>query len=402
MKPSYDEFSIYNHKIITMKTNIKFIAAIFIAAFFAFSCEKDLTTTSTEFEKDKLIHPETVAKGVLALMQDADGQSLILDYLVQNKFGGSLSNIHQKLCRTTVNESAMNDLKEIIEQSETINELAEETGVIQIPELWLYSPSTEFKSSEVLISFAPEGDEETWKSIKAYTLSGEIVYLDPDAEPNVPVIVVELNGMESLKFRVELMNKELQALGLQKRESLKMINLKSTQDLETTKIDKIRLEDDKETWIKGAAEIYAITSGIRGSADNKEAEIQIVAMPYLDDDSKDYYPNQIIFFWDDYAYQAANFQLYEQDSNYNYKDLVKIITEGVFEITGILTAEPWISALGKVAAAIIEAMPDEWYTDDDDYVDSFYTIEKNKTYTNYNGAAGNAKVSMTPFIVQDN
>ncbi len=62
-----------------------------------------------------------------------------------------------------------------------------------------------------------------------------------------------------------------------------------------------------------------------------------------------------------------------------------------------MTAEPWVSALGKVASAIIDVMPDEWYTDDDDYVDSYYTIEKNKFYTNYYGAGANAKISMSPF-----
>lgn len=125
-------------------------------------------------------------------------------------------------------------------------------------------------------------------------------------------------------------------------------------------------------------------------------------MPYLDKDKNDYYPNQILLFWDDYAYQAANIQLYEQDSNYNYKELVKIIVDGVFEITGILTAEPWLVALGKIASAIVDVMPDAWYTDNDDYVDSFYTIEKNKSYSNYYGAAGNAKVSMAPFFVANN
>ena len=47
-------------------------------------------------------------------------------------------------------------------------------------------------------------------------------------------------------------------------------------------------------------------------------------------------------------------------------------------------------------------MPSEWFTDDDDYVDSFYTIEKNKPYTNYYGAAGNAKVNLRPFTLLEN
>ncbi len=303
---------------------------------------------------------------------------------------------------TRSTKSALESLETIVGQSEEVNSKAEETGIVQIPELWLYKPDRDFNPDEVLISYAPEGDEKGWEKIKAFDLSGNIVYLDPIEKPDMPVIVVELNGMESLKLRVELMNKELRALGLQKRASLTNIQLKSANGLETTKIDQISLQDDKEPWIKGEAEIYAITSGIRGNENNKEAEIQIVAMPYLDYDNEEYYPNQIIFFWDDYAYKAANIQLYEQDSNYNYKDLVQIIAEGVFEITGILTGYTWVGALGKVASAIIEVMPDEWYTDDDDYVDSFYTIEKDQTYSNYSGAGANAKVSLSPYFVEDN
>jgi hypothetical protein len=373
------------------------IAVFFLTA----SCEKELTSSLPQEENQRLIDPDAIAKNFLPLMQEENSQKIILDYLTENKFGGSLESIILDMKGGHVGPTLLKPLESIVQKSEDVNSMAEEAGIVQVPEIWLFKPERSFKSDEVLISFAPRGNEKSWESIKAYDLSGNTVYLDPVKEPNVPVIVVELNGMESLKLRVELMNKELRALGLQKRASMNAM-FKSTHDLEISKINAISLKDDKEPWINGSAEIYAITSGIRGSEDNKEAEIQIVAMPYLDNDGQDYYPNQIILFWDDYVYQAANIQLYEQDSNYNYKELVMIITSGVFEITGILTAEPWVNALGKVASAIIEVMPDSWYTDDDDYVDSYYTLEKNKSYTNYYGAGANAKISMSPYVVARN
>ena len=41
-------------------------------------------------------------------------------------------------------------------------------------------------------------------------------------------------------------------------------------------------------------------------------------------------------------------------------------------------------------------------TDDDDFVDACYTIEKFKRYTDHNCAGGNARVNMEHFFVQSN
>lgn len=201
------------------------------------------------------------------------------------------------------------------------------------------------------------------------------------------------------------MNKYLREEGVQ---NMRFANGKPNLDaraaenagLETTKLDKIRLNNDEEPWISGAAEVYAITSGIK-DAGNKP-EIKVIPMYYLDYDGTDYYPNQILLFWNDYKYQAANIQLFEKDDNVNYKSLVSTIVSGVFQIIGTVSTQPWVNVLGQVAGAIIQAMPDQWYTNNDDYVDSFYTIEKNKRYTNHYGARGNAKVNLSPFFVAAN
>ena len=359
-------------KIIKLTTLIAGMLLFFIA------CQEEKINNELKPNEDiSSINPDEIARSVIDLMQETETREALVQFLTVNKFGSSLENIVNEVNQGNQDAKAISELRNFVQQSEQLNKKAEETGIVEIPELWMFAPNKTFKSTSVLVSFAPKGDECEWENIKAYDLNGNIVYLDPLVEPEFPVIIVELNGMESLKMKVEYMNKELKAYGLQTKGSAKVQSLKAASGLETSKIEKIRLKDDKEPWIKGAAEIYAITSGVRGTSNNKEAEIAIVAMPYLDHKDKDYYPNQIVLFWDDYAYQAANIQLYEQDSNYNYKDLVGIIVAGVFEITGILTAEPWVSALGKIASAIINAMPDDWYTDDDDYVDSYYTIMKN-------------------------
>ena len=235
--------------------------------------------------------------------------------------------------------------------------------------------------SNVLFSFAPEGDEKSWSVIEAYNMNKEVVYLDVNKVPDQPVIVVETNGFETLKKEVELMNEYLRKEGVQNSRFEKLGNNLSdlssrAQGLETTKLDKVRLNDDEEPWISGAAEVYAITSGIKDSSNSPE--IKVIPMYYLDHDGRDYYPNQILLFWDDYEYQAANIQLFEKDDNTNYKDLVSTIVSGVFQIIGTVSTQPWVNVLGQVAGAIIQAMPNSWYTNNDDYVDSFYTIEKNK------------------------
>lgn len=384
-----------------MKQIYRLLMTILVMVVIFASCQKD------EFESEQLqnqkitqLNSEKIATDLVDLFQDETVLKSMVSFFENNKYGASLESIINNTNPSVKGVLAKKSLQKIVKQSNELNGKAEETGIIQIPELWMFKPKNQYKTSDVLVSFVPKGDEKDWTKIKAYNLNGEVVYLDPKVEPEKPVIVVELNGMESLKLRVEYMNKELQSYGLQQKRSVSKTRAKS--GLETTKIEKIRLNDDKEPWIKGAAEIYAITSGIRGDSNSKEAEISIVAMPYLDYEDKDYYPNQVILFWADYDYQAANIQLYEQDSNYNYKELVGIIVNGVFDITGTLTSEPWVTALGKIASAIIQAMPDEWYTDDDDYVDSYYTVMKNQSYIDYYGAGGNAKVTMKPFYIPEN
>lgn len=276
---------------------------------------------------------------------------------------------------------------------------------IEILEVWMHNEKNMGDFSDVLFSYAPEGDEKTWTKVEAYTMNKELVYLDPKEAPSQTVIVIETDGFETLKKEVAYMNKYLQESGVQNNRFLNSsfdLNTQSARGtgLETTKLDKIRLNDDEEPWISGAAEVYAVTSGIKD--DNNNPEIKVIPMYYLDHDDTDYYPNQVMLFWDDYQYQAANIQLFEKDDNTNYKDLVSAIVNGVFQIIGTVSTQPWVSVLGQVAGAILQAMPDSWYTNNDDYVDSFYTIEKNKSYYNYYGARRNAKVNLSPFYVAPN
>lgn len=296
--------------------------------------------------------------------------------------GVKLSKVLKENASLLSDQESYQSLKKVVDKADNQLKSNEIPDNIEIPELWLQKPNNKSVNyADLLVSFAPEGDEKSWTKIEAYTLDGETVFLDVKDIPSVPVLVIETKGYETLKAEVDYMNKQLQTAGLQNNrfKSAKMDlspSSKANAGLETTKLDKIRLNNDEEPWISGAAEVYAITSGIKNNSN--EAEVKIIPMYYLDYEGTTYYPNQILLFWDDYKYQAANIQLFEKDDNYNFKQLVTIIVDGIFQIVGTVSGQPWVNVLGQVAGAILQAMPDEWYTNNDDYVDSLYTIQKTK------------------------
>jgi Protein of unknown function (DUF3103) len=69
---------------------------------------------------------------------------------------------------------------------------------------------------------------------------------------------------------------------------------------------------------------------------------------------------------------------------------------------GSLAGLPAIQAITEIANRIIAAMPASVFTNEDDYVDSFYTIEKTVPYTGRVGVGHNATVSLTPFFLLSN
>ncbi|SEC83567.1 Protein of unknown function [Tenacibaculum sp. MAR_2009_124] len=388
-----------------MKT-FQFLYRSLLVSLLIISC----TDSAELLQQEELLNTTDVNKKEIALefidlMKNKKFKKRTLELLKNEKVGVLLSEILNK------NSSHINDQSAFIKLSKKSAELErkaiseEAPEKIEILEIWLHNPKGDTDFSNLLFSFAPKGNEKDWGSVIAYDMDKNTIVLDAKTSPNRPIIVIEENGIEALKKEVDQMNRLLRNSGLQKssfdpKKADENIRASQTGGLETTKLDKIRLNHDEESWILGAAEVYAITSGIR-SEDNSP-EIKVITMEYLDHEGTDYYPNQILLFWDDYQYQAANIQFFEKDDSGNYKELTQTIINGVFQILGTVATQPWVNVLGQVAGAILEAMPEEWFRNDDDYVDSLYTIEKNKSYTNYFGARGNAKVNLSPFYVAPN
>ncbi|MBC3615918.1 DUF3103 domain-containing protein [Vibrio metschnikovii] len=262
-----------------------------------------------------------------------------------------------------------------------------------------------------LFAFEPKGNEQTWQFIEAFDIYGNTHQLDVYQLPSFPVFVVDNNSAKSLQAGLQAMRQELQKLGQQpidqsddllstsQARNLNVSNKSDSQPLSTTVLKKIRLEDDKEPWILGKAEIYALVTGVDPSRD--KPTIDVVDMPYLDYDKIDYYPNQVMIHWSRYRWGAVDIVLMEQDSGTDYKELAKLLVEAaekVLQSIPDLEAQGY-SVIANITGKIIDAIPSGLLTNDDDFVDVLYTIQQDKPYIDHPGATNNALVTLEPLTI---
>ncbi|WP_310597844.1 DUF3103 family protein [Aeromonas aquatica] len=246
---------------------------------------------------------------------------------------------------------------------------------------------------EPLIAYVPSGDEQSWSAIEAFDGAGNPVYLDVNQAPARPVLVVEADPVKAKNAGLKVMRRALAEADLQSAPRA----ANSTAPLKTSILKKIRLSDDQEPWLLGAAEVYAVVAGVNPSRD--EPVVDIVDMPYLDYDNTDYSPNQILVYWDRYRWGAVDVVMMEQDDNVNYKELSALLIEALklgFTAGGVPEALPFLDLGGR----IVKALPDSWMTNNDDYLDTFYTLEQDQNYQQYPGAAGNAVITLEPKEIQ--
>lgn len=253
-----------------------------------------------------------------------------------------------------------------------------------------------------LFAFEPAGDEKSWTQIEAFDTEGNTHWLDVYQMPDRPVLVIDTDGKAALKAGLEVMRRTLaeQNPAPRMRRSARMMAQEPAQPIDTTVLKTIRLEDDQEPWISGAAEVYAIVTGVNPSRD--EPTLDIVDMPYLDYDKTTYYPNQVMIHWDRYRWGAADVILMEQDDGTNYKELALKLNEVASDI---LAAIPDLEAqaygvVTQITGKIIEAIPDGWLTNDDDFVDVYYTLLKGREYPDQYGASGNATATWEPLTIE--
>ncbi|MFF3463795.1 DUF3103 family protein [Streptomyces sp. NPDC002619] len=232
-------------------------------------------------------------------------------------------------------------------------------------------------------------------TVTAYDSQGRAHQLDARKAPAHPVYVVDVDSSKALAAGLDVLREELVKAGVQSTVPA-AVNTTSTAKLAaatdgfwTTKITAVELSDDEEPWIKGDAEIYTLVSGF---GQDGKVRVDPVDMPYLDNDGTVYRPNQILVNWSNYKYNLADAVMMEEDGSTNYRDLAKAIATALLTITDQGTYIPLVNA-------ILDAMPNDWWTDDPDYVDSWYTLAQSNNGT-FHGARGNGWMTVEPYFVQ--
>ncbi|MBO4204971.1 DUF3103 family protein, partial [Micromonospora echinofusca] len=238
-----------------------------------------------------------------------------------------------------------------------------------------------------LVAATPNDDTPT--TVTGYDPAGGTVALDPARIPTRPVLLVEVDTAKALPAGLAYLRTELARRGVGDVASA-LAPVTAAAGYWATKVTAVRLSDDEEPWIKGDAEIYSVVAGF--GLDGK-AKVDLVQMPYLNEDGRTYYPNQLLVHYSAYKYNLADVVMMEDDGDTNYQQLVQAIASALLTIVDGGVYTPLVNA-------ILAAIPTSWYTDDPDYVDSWYTLA---TYSSgrLNGASGNGWFDVVPYFVEE-
>ena len=370
---------------------------LFLFGFLAImtSCQKDeIRENETLISENDFLETDdqniSALKNLIEIYKNAEGADFILNQLK--------SQDSPQLLSSMINSSTLMSLalKETIKMQTFISSLDTKNKAnpitAKVPEIWLFNKKTNFKSDDVLFLYAPEFKiKEGTKSIKAYDVNGKVVPLDINVEPNAPVIIIDNASSKAAKIKVDAINKEFQKLGMQ--DVSKDV---STQKMASPKtvIKSMRLKNDHEWWWAGAAEIYALVSGVKKNNEKNE-QVYMYNLPTVNHQNKTYSLNTKLIDWNLIGYDKANISFMEQDygnvSKYIRKAKDIITSENARpKDTKNSTLQTFISFLGNLIAFI----PDNFFNNDDDNVDDYYSIVKGTSYTNKVGKRNNATITL--------
>ncbi|WP_406001218.1 DUF3103 family protein [Streptomyces sp. NBC_00829] len=260
--------------------------------------------------------------------------------------------------------------------------LGTDTGSLLRLRLGSDSMRADLKAGAEPLVAAASPDEDAG-TVTAYDSHGTPRTLDARRTPDQPVYVLDVDESKALAAGMSVLRREFTARGLSAPRTT------AAAGFWTTRITAVELSDDEEPWIKGDAEIYSLVTGF--GLDGK-VRVDPVDMPYLDNDGTVYHPNQILVNWSTYKYNLADVVMMEEDGSTNYRDLAKAIATVLLTIADQGAYIPLVNA-------VLDAVPDDWWTDDPDYVDSWYTLARNDNGRR-NGARGNGWMTLEPYYVQ--
>ncbi|MFB7470995.1 DUF3103 family protein [Kitasatospora sp. NPDC056184] len=233
---------------------------------------------------------------------------------------------------------------------------------------------------------ATAGTDEHARTVRAYDTAGRTHGLDAATLPARPVYLVDIDGAKATEAGTAVLQRELAARGI--APAAQAPTAAQAAGWWGTKITSVEVKDDEEPWFKGAAEMFSLVSGF--GLDGK-VRVDSVAMPYLQYDGTTYYPNQILVNWSNYKYNLADVVLMEDDGDTNYLALAQAVAAVLLTIADQGAYIPLVNA-------VLAALPTSWWTDDPDYVESWYTLARTST-GRLNGARGNGWMTVEPYWV---
>ncbi|MFP8903146.1 DUF3103 family protein [Streptomyces atacamensis] len=239
--------------------------------------------------------------------------------------------------------------------------------------------------AEPLVAAAPADDGAT--TVTAYDSAGRTHALDAHRLPERPVYVVGVDAERAVTAGMAVLREELARNSLSTAGPVDSASAASD-GFWTSRITSVRLSDDEEPWVKGDAEIFSLVTGF---GQDGKVRVDPVDMPYLDEDGRTYYPNQILVNWSYYKYNLADVVMMEEDGSTNYRSLAKALADALLTIIDMGAYVPLVNA-------VLDAMPDDWWTDDPDYVDSWYTLARSSAGS-FRGARGNGTMALEPYWV---
>ncbi|MFE2105144.1 DUF3103 family protein [Kitasatospora sp. NPDC059463] len=233
---------------------------------------------------------------------------------------------------------------------------------------------------------ATAGTDEHARTVRAYDTAGRAHALNAATLPTRPVYLVDIDTAKASAAGVDLLQRELAAQGA--APATPAPAAAQAAGWWGTKITSVEVNDDEEPWFKGAAEMFSLVSGF---GQDGKVRVDSVAMPYLQYDGTVYYPNQILVNWSNYKYNLADVVLMEDDGDTNYLALAQAIAAVLLTIADQGAYIPLVNA-------VLAALPSNWWTDDPDYVESWYTLARTST-GRLNGARGNGWMTVEPYWV---
>ncbi|MFJ9346638.1 DUF3103 family protein [Streptomyces sp. NPDC101237] len=228
------------------------------------------------------------------------------------------------------------------------------------------------------------------KTLTAYDSQGRTHSVDTARVPDRPLYILDIDVTKAHRAGLRVLQQAFVDKGLASRPKAAAGAAAANGGWWATKVTAVEVNDDQEPWFKGAAEMFSLVTGF---GQDGAARVDSVDMPYLDYGGTVYYPNQILVNWSNYKYDLADVVMMEDDDGTNYRALAQAITTALLTVTDQGTYIPLVNA-------VLSAIPDSWFTDDPDYVESWYTLAQNST-GRLNGASGNGWMTVEPYFVSE-